>query len=176
MTVISFSIGAPFAYGDMGAGADIGTGMDVLDAALLIAQEVPGGVPALAQRMGVSANTLQHKLNPNNATHHLTLKEAMALQQVSGRPYVLHAMAAGLDYICHRSRPDDAQGDPLEAFMRVQQSMGELTAAAADALRGGGDVSKNAKRRVEHFANEAMASIAHVVSTVAARVPQRGEG
>lgn len=98
--------------------------MDVLDAALLIAQEVPGGVPALAQRMGVSANTLQHKLNPNNTTHHLTLKEAMALQVVSGRPYVLHAMAAGLDYICHRSRPDDAQGDALEAFMRVQQAMG----------------------------------------------------
>lgn len=170
------SVAAAFAYGDMSPEADMARGMDVPDAALLIAQEMPGGVPALAQRMGVSANTLQHKLNPNNTTHHLTLKEAMALQVVSGRPYVLHAMAAGLDYICHRSRPDDAQGDALEAFMRVQQAMGELTAAAADALRGGGDVSQNAKRRVEHFANEAMASMAHLVSTVAARVPQRGEG
>lgn len=170
------SVASAFAYGDMSPEADMARGMDVLDAALLIAQEVPGGVPALAQRMGVSANTLQHKLNPNNTTRHLTLKEAMALQVVSGRPYVLHAMAAGLDYICHRSRPNDAQGDALEAFMRVQQAMGELTAAAADALRGGGDVSQNAKRRVEHFANEAMASMAHLVSTVAARVPQRGEG
>ncbi|MDH1765142.1 phage regulatory CII family protein [Comamonas aquatica] len=144
----------------------------MLDAAALIAQKTPGGVPALAQRMGVSANTLQHKLNPNNATHHLTLREAMALQQVSGLPYVLHAMAAGLDFIALRCRPDDAQGDVVEAFMRVQLAMGEFTSAAADAQLGHG-VTRNALRRVEHQANEAMASISHLVSALAAQVPNR---
>ena len=173
-STIRIPVGA--AYGADEALPDMPQALTVADAIYHTVHGYPGGVVALAARMGVSANTLTHKANPNNATHHLTLKEAMALQQVSGSLYVLHVMAAGLDYICHRSRPDDAQGDPLEAFMRVQQSMGELTAAAADALRGGGDVSKNAKRRVEHFANEAMASIARLVSTVAARVPQRGEG
>lgn len=169
---LSFSLGAVGVYGDMGAEADIARGLDVLDAAALIAQKTPGGVPALAQRMGVSANTLQHKLNPNNATHHLTLREAMALQQVSGMPHVLHAMAAGLDFIALRCRPDDAQGDVVEAFMRVQQAMGEFTAAAADAQLGRG-VTRNALRRVEHQANEAMASISHLVSALAAQVPNR---
>lgn len=174
---ITISIPRAAAYGDVGAAGDIGAGMDVLDAAFLIAQEMPGGVPALAQRMGVSANTLQHKLNPNNTTHHLTLKEAVALQAVSGMPYVLHAMAAGLDYICLRARPNDSEGDAVEAFMRVQQAMGELTAAAADVFLGGKTtVSRNELRRIEHFANDAMATISHLVAAVAARVPARKEG
>lgn len=173
---LSFSAAAFPIYGEKSPKADIARGMDVLDAAFLIAQEFPGGVAALAVRMGVSPNTLQHKLNPNNATHHLTLREALALQMVSGLPYVLYAMSAALDHVCLRSRPDVAEGDAWEAFRFVQQSMGELTAAAADALRGEGAVSANAHRRVEHHANEAIAGISALVNAVAAHVPQRGEG
>jgi hypothetical protein len=125
----TFAATWPGVYGDIDTQRDKGA-LDVMDAASLIAQKHPGGVPALAKLMGVSANTLQHKLNPNNTTHHLTLKEAVALQAVSGMPYVLHAMAAGLDYICLRARPNDSEGDAVEAFMRVQQATGELTAAA----------------------------------------------
>lgn len=104
MTGFSFMAAAVPVYGENAPKADIARGMDVLDAAFLIAQETPGGVAALAARMGVSANTLQHKLNPNNNTHHLTLKEAVALQVVSGLPYVLYAMAAALDHVCLRAR------------------------------------------------------------------------
>ena len=176
MTGFSFSAIAFQIYGEKSPGADIARGMDVLDAAYLIAQEFPGGVAALAQRMGVSANTLQHKLNPNNQTHHLTLKEALALQVVSGLPYVLYAMATALDHVPLRSRPDMADGDPREAFYFFQQQMGELTAAAADALRGGDTVSANAHRRVEHYANEAIAGISALVNAVACRVPCKKEG
>ena len=110
MTGFSFSAAAWPVYGEKQPHADIARGMDVLDAAFLIAQECPGGVAALAQRMGVSANTLQHKLNPNNTSLHLTLKDALALQVVSGLPYVLYAMSAALDHVCLRSRPDVADG------------------------------------------------------------------
>lgn len=174
MTGVSFMAAAAPVYGENAPKADIARGMDVLDAAFLIAQETPGGVAALAARMGVSANTLQHKLNPNNTTHHLTLKEAVALQVVSGLPYVLHAMAAQLDHTCLRARPDVAQGDAWEAFRFVQQAMGDFTAAAADALRPErGAVSANALRRVEHEANELMAGITALVNTVAGRVARR---
>ena len=174
MTGFSFMAAAVPVYGENAPKADIARGMDVLDAAFLIAQEVPGGVGALAQRMGVSPNTLQHKLNPNNNTHHLTLKEAVALQVVSGLPYVLYAMAAALDHVCLRARPDVAEGDAWEAFRFVQQAMGDFTAAAADALRTEqGVVSSNALRRVEHEANELMAGITALVNTVAGRVARR---
>lgn len=52
MTGFSFMAAAVPVYGESAGKADIARGMDVLDAAFLIAQEVPGGVGALAQRMG----------------------------------------------------------------------------------------------------------------------------
>lgn len=57
--------------------ATCGRPADVSDAAYLIAHKHPGGVRVLAERMGVSANTLQNKLNPNNTTHHLTLRGSL---------------------------------------------------------------------------------------------------
>lgn len=136
MTGLSFSATAFQVYGEKQPHADIARGMDVLDAAFLIAQETPGGVQVLAQRMGVSPNTLQHKLNPNNTTHHLSLKEAVALQMVSGLPYVLFAMSAALDHVCLRSRPDVAEADAWEAFRFLQQAMGELPAPAGHGQGG----------------------------------------
>ena len=169
----TFSIRAGADYGDEPGAGDTQAVKRVLLAAQLVAQEFEGGVPALALALQVSPNTLQHKLNPNNVSHHLSLKEAVALQTVSGLPYVLYAMSAALDHVCLRSRPDVAEGDAWEAFRFLQQSMGELTAAAADALRGDGAVSANAHRRVEHQANELIAGVSALVNAVAARSPKR---
>ena len=171
---LSVSIGLAGGYGDVAAGADMSAGLDVLDVAHLTAQSFPGGVPALAQRMGVSANTLQHKLNPSNTTHHLTLKEALLLQLITGNVAVLHAMAKQLGYCCTRVTPDQSQGCPVEAFMRFQTEVAELTRAAADALGQGAKPSRNALRRVEYQAQELMAVTAHLVSTVAKLVPNQG--
>ena len=68
----------------------------VADAIYHTVHGYPGGVVALAARMGVSPNTLTHKANPNNATHHLHPAELVAMQQLSGNAAVLHAMAAAL--------------------------------------------------------------------------------
>lgn len=168
----TFSVGVSLGYGDVGADADMASGMDVLDAAHLTAQHFPGGVPALAQRMGISANTLQHKLNPANTSHHLTLKEALLLQVVADNVSVLRAMAKQLGYTCVRATPDQAGGDPLDAFAQFQFAVGELTSAAADSLKGRGAVSRNAQRRNEYKAQELIAAVGHLVSTTAARVPK----
>lgn len=164
------------AYGEKLPHADIGRGMDILDAAHLIAHHSPGGVKVLAARMGVSENTLQHKLNPNNTSHHLNLREAVLLQQVSGFPFVLNAMATALGFVPIPARPDAAEGDALEAFFFLQQAHGDLTAAAADALRTGKAISTNELRRLEFQANEAIAGITSLLNAVAARVPKREEG
>lgn len=158
--------------GEYEAEGNIESEVDVIDAAFMTAHHHPGGVRDLAGRMAVSPNVLQNKLNPNNTTHHLTLKESMALQVMSNNPAILHAMAAQLGYTCTPAIPDQSGGDPVEAFMRMQQEVGEFTASAADALQGNGTVSRNEIKRVKHQANELMASIGHLVATVSARVPK----
>lgn len=168
----TFAIGGRFGYGDVRGDSDMARGLCLQDAARLVAERFPGGVPALAQRMAVSANTLQHKLNPNNTTHKLTLDEALAIQQISGLPFVLQAMAAALDFSCVPALPDQSGGNPVEAFMRFQQGVGDFTAAAADALVDGGPVSRNAFRRVEAGAGDLMVLAGCLVAAVGQRVPE----
>lgn len=168
----SVSVSLQEKHGEYEAGGNIPSDADVIDAAYLIASHHPGGVRDLALRMGVSANVLQNKLNPNNTTHHLTLRESIALQVMANNPAILHAMAAELGYTCTPAIPDQSGGDPVEAFMAMQREVGEFTASAADALHGNAQPSRNALRRVKHQANELMAAVGHLVATVAARVPR----
>ncbi|MEG0051950.1 MAG: phage regulatory CII family protein [Comamonas sp.] len=168
----TFAIGVGFGYGVSAADSDIARGMCLQDAARLISERYKGGVPALAEAMGVSANTLQHKLNPNNKSHKLTLDDALAMQQISRLPFVLHAMAGAMAHSCMPEVPDQSGGDPVEAFMRFQQGMGEFTAAVADALIDGNETSRNAFRRVEARAGDLMALVGYMVAVVAQRVPE----
>lgn len=168
----SVSVGLADKNGEYEAEGNAPSDTNVIDAAYLIAHHHQGGVRDLAGRMGVSANVLQNKLNPNNTTHHLTLKEAVALQVMANNPAILHAMAAQLGYTCTPAIPDQSGGDPVEAFMRMQQEVGEFTSSAADALQCSSSISRNALRRVKHQANELMAAVGHLVATVAARGPK----
>ncbi|MDR2325477.1 MAG: hypothetical protein LBE51_08780 [Acidovorax sp.] len=174
MTAFSVSIGAAGGYGDVALGADIGPGMELVATAQQVAQAHPKGVPEVARLMKVSANTLQHKLNPANTTHHLTLQEALLLQLVTGNVAVLQAMAKQLGYTVQRATPDQSGGDPVEAFMHFQAQVGDFTRAVADALlRAKGGVTRNAQRNVEFYGQELIAATAHLVSATAARVPKR---
>lgn len=168
----TFAIGLGSGYGDSSRDSDIARNMCLQDAARLIAERYKGGVPALAEAMGVSANTLQHKLNPNNTTHKLTLDEALAMQQISGLPFVLHAMAAAMAHSCTPEVPDQSGGNAVEAFMRFQQGMGEFTAAVADSLLDGDATSRNAFKRVDARAGDLMALVGYMVAVVAQRVPE----
>lgn len=170
----SFSIGCAGGYGDVTLGADIGPGMELVATAQQIAQAHKGGVPAVAKLMGVSANTLQHKLNPERTTHHLTMVECLQLGMVTGNAGVLRAMAKQMGYTVHRATPDQSGGDPVEAFMHFQSHMGDFSRAAAEALLdGGGQVTPNAQRRVEFRGQELLAATTHLISTTAALVPKR---
>ena len=70
--------------------------MNTRDAAYLTGHHYPGGVPALAARMGMDARELSRKLNPNTSA--LSLDEAVVLMALSGDHRILHAMAAELGY------------------------------------------------------------------------------
>lgn len=169
---LSFSVEAGAAYGGVqGVGYMPAPGQSVGDAAYGVAHGHPGGIGALAVRMGKSANTLTHKVNPLNDTHHLTLQEAVDMQALSGNAAVLHAMAAVLGYTCVRATPDTSQGDPLDCMATLQMHQADLARAVADAVRSGpGTVTANALRRVQHQAEEAIAATSHAVAMVRGHV------
>lgn len=131
---VTISIPPGAAYG---AGDDVPSkpvGMSVEDAIYHTVHGYPGGVTALAARMGMSPNTLTHKVNPNTTTHHLHPRELVAMQYLSGDASVLHAMAAALGYTCTPCGPDQSGGDPVEAFMHMQVSYADLVRSIADPL------------------------------------------
>lgn len=173
----SVSLGGLLGYGDdAGQGYTMG-GQSVADAAYGLAHRYPGGVPALAARMGVSPNTLTHKVNPNNDTHKLALGEAEQMSVLSGDAAILHAFAAQMGHVCLRATPDTSEGDPLDNMAALQAQMADLMRAVADAVRGGqGAVTANQARRVDHHAQEAMAAIGHTVAMVRSRMRARPEG
>lgn len=74
--------------------------MNLDDAVYNAVHDYPGGVPALAVRLGMSKNVLQNKINPSQDHHKVTLAESMKIQQLTGDMRILHAMAEELGFIC----------------------------------------------------------------------------
>lgn len=168
---ISIRIPDHLAYGDGEPWPDRPAPMSINDAVYRVVHDAPGGVAGLAARMGVPASTLTHKANPNNATHHMRPQELVDAQLFSGHHHVLHVMAQALGYTCTRDTPDQSGGDPVEAHMRMAMEWGELIRAFADAtLAGDGQVTRNQMRRIEHHAQETIATIGHAMSALRARM------
>lgn len=168
---ISFTLNAGGGYGAGALQDDRPPGQDVLDAAYHTAHNYPGGVAALALRMGVSENTLSHKVNPNNTTHHLSLREALTMQVMSGNPAILHAMAEALGHACTPIAPAQDGGDPIDSVMRLQVAMADYMRAVADAARmGAGNVTPNQARRADHMAQELIACTGHTMAMLRAHM------
>ena len=164
---VTISIPPGVAYGADEAVPDTQGGMSVEDAIYHTVHNSPGGVTALAARMGVSPNTLTHKANPNNATHHLHPRELVTLQHMSGNAAVLHAMASQLGYTCTAALPDQTGGDVVEAFMHMQRALANLVCAVADPLAQHGDaVTRNEMRRAEAMAGDMHTAIGHVLASM----------
>ena len=151
-------------------------GQDVADAAYNTVHNYPGGVRALAARMGMSSNTLTHKVNPNTTSHHLTLREAIAVQDLTGNYSILHAMSEALGHTSTLATPDQAGGDPIETMMRLQMEFADLVRGLADAVREGeGAVTSNQMRRVDHHAQETIAAVGHALAMLRGRMRRAPE-
>lgn len=165
------------AYVDGGAMPDMPQGMAIEDAIYHTVHSHPGGAAALAARMGIPAGTLNHKANPNNATHYLHPRELVMLQHMSGNAAVLHSMAHSLGYTCTRAVPDQSGGDPVEAFMRLQVALADFVRSVADPLHlQGADVSRNQMRRAEAMAADLQATIGGLLAAMRGRMRQAPQG
>lgn len=166
---ITVTVPHGLAYGADEAMPDMPQGLTVADAVYHTVHGYPGGVVALAARMGMSANTLTHKANPNNDTHHMRPDELVAIQVFSSNYAVLHAMAAALGHSATPAAPDQSDGDPVEAFMHQQRAQGEYCAAVADAFMAASP-TPNAVRRVSVMAQDLIATIGHQVAVLRGRM------
>lgn len=163
----SISIPNALAYGADEDMPNIG-GMNVDDAIYHTAHKYPGGIQALAGRMGVSANTLTHKVNPNNSTHHLSVSESLVMQELSGRPWILQAEAARLGYNVIRAVPASTD-DPHALYWQASALVADLQHAVADAFSHG--VTGNSVRRCDGLAAEAISAINNLLAGLRAQMP-----
>lgn len=66
--------------------------MSVLDTIYLTAQQYPGGARALAARLQVNPAVLSHKLNPNDSTNHLTVRDLESIMTLTNDYRALHTL------------------------------------------------------------------------------------
>lgn len=158
--------------------------MDVLDAAYHTAHSYPGGVAALAQRMPLvvnqrgdlarmSPNTLQHKVNPNAHSHHLSLREARDMMMLSENYNILHALSAELGHVALRMSAK-FEGATLEHVMHATKEFGEVLTAVADSQKatsaGGKSVTPNELRNIEREASELIGAVNGMLASLRSQV------
>lgn len=129
------------------------------------------GIEVLAKRMNMSANTLAHKVNLKNKTHHLSLREAIDLQRATGNFALLHAMADELGHTATLATPAQAEGNPVETIMRMHCEFADFTRAVSDAVGDGSRfVTGNEMRRADYHGQETVASVGHTLAMLRSRV------
>jgi hypothetical protein len=145
--------------------------MNVLDAAHRIGHEYPGGAKALAVRMDIGQTVFNSKLNPNTTTHHLTLVEALRMQQLSGRYDILQAMA---DELGHVAVPLPAV-DGEELTMAISRTCAEFGQYLKDIDEAWADkkITANEAKRLETDLTRWIAQATHLQSLLAAKVGER---
>lgn len=112
--------------------------MNHLDAFHKTVHDAPGGCEAIAPRMGMSAQVLRNKANPNSVTNKPTLDEADRVMALTGDFAVLHALAENHGFVCTRVNEQPA-GDMavLEMVTDIWAHLGGLGAEVHKALADG---------------------------------------
>lgn len=110
--------------------------MDQLDIAVhQTAHAFQGGLDRLAQMMGMGAQTLRNKVNPNSDTHRLALREALAMMLQAQDYQILEVLAAECGFTIRSVAGKDQP--LLTALLMVQAEHGDVTRSMATALQAG---------------------------------------
>lgn len=141
--------------------------MNVIDAAHRTIHDYPGGSESLGPRIGMSAAVLRSKVNPNTATHHLTLAEADRIMGVTGDYQMLQSLAANHGFVLSPVVPEPSC-PMMAAILQAQAAHGELAGVIEVALRDG-RISANEKADIEESALHVMSKMLAMVNALAVK-------
>lgn len=140
--------------------------MNVADAAYAVVHEYPGGAASLAPRLGMSAAVLNSKVNPNTASHHLSLSEAVEITVKTGDDRIFKAAAQEIGQMLMPlpSAKDESASDMavLELVAAVWSGQGDLGNVIHRAL-GDGVVTQRELSELRTVALAAQTRIAELV-------------
>lgn len=81
------------------------------DALHMTVMSYPGGAEALASRLGMNAQILRNKINPNSTSHHPSLHDVEQIMHMTENPAVLHSLAKGIGYTCTKIMAEGEAND-----------------------------------------------------------------
>lgn len=113
--------------------------MNLMDAIHDVSKSYPGGIEALAHRMGKNAGTLRKKLLPNVDTHELTVNELSTIIDYCDTDRIAQAFAAERGLICIKMPDYDGLSDKalLDLFLDLQATQGQWSREIAKAMENG---------------------------------------
>ncbi|QQB32809.1 phage regulatory CII family protein [Achromobacter deleyi] len=143
--------------------------MNITTAADLTVHDYKGGSEALGAVIGMSPAVLRNKVNPNNATHHLTLAEADRIVRLTGDTRILAAFAHAHGFLLVKAPEScgDSDMSVLEQVAALMVANGQLGKEVYDALADGG---------VDLAEVERVSAAARVLMEAAAEVARRIKG
>lgn len=113
--------------------------MDLLDVIHEAAHGYPGGVEAIAARMGKNPGTMRKKLLPNEDTHDLTVKELRKIVDYCDTDRVAQAFADERGLMCIKKPDFEALSDKeiLDLFLDLAAQQGEWAREISKAMASG---------------------------------------
>lgn len=107
----------------------------------------------MAPRLGMVIAVLNSKVNPNTATHHLTLDEAARIMAVTGDHRMLRSLCEELGYLPPVPRVAGLVSDValLENYTRLIAELGEFSLAFHLALTDGRLTTREVDRLEEEM-------------------------
>jgi hypothetical protein len=139
-----------------------------LDALYIAARAYPGGVEALAQRLGMSPHVLYKKLQPPVDTHHVNFEEASAILDIlenAGRAAQADMVIQAFNWRHQRVavRLPDVAHQPsaqlLESAVSVMRQDGQLAGALQDALADDGRINSRELQIIEQHAQACITAL-----------------
>lgn len=153
--------------------------MSVVDAARRLAQRMPGGIAAQADRLGKTATTLRHQL-ANFAGYRLSLGDAelitqFAIEQRVDNPLeIINAMAASCGaVVVPLPGMYEGAGSTMEDLADAAKEFAEFVTAAATAAADG-HVTENELREVQRELSHLIGKGQRVVASLDA-IHRRGK-
>ena len=111
------------------------------------------GALALAPELGLKVRTCQNKANPNQTAFYFRPAELVALQRITGKTAILHAMAAALNHVCIPLDPGQGSGQPLQALAMWTARQSDCMWAVAEYLQESNPArAKLTELQATHFA------------------------